>query len=219
MYAVTKRNSGAPVRNIVQLAAGILSWSRCIFYSSLIFLLNVLDPRLAVLCYIDTGKRARTRSRRDLTRSNCSFFADSCMFWLVNEGGLRNNVLPSQLGTFDDWAPAVLQESARLGPGDLPTGLLKRECLFTAARFRAPKAYNLQLPSSDGVEVGSLKKFKGISHVSLKALPYENFRQSNRDRVITASWCLRPSRAGQVVMQKRSVALHTALNLKRGGEV
>jgi hypothetical protein len=54
LYAKTVHNEGAKIVNLNMIAATILGSSRVVFLSKVLTLLRCLDPRLAVICYMDT---------------------------------------------------------------------------------------------------------------------------------------------------------------------
>ncbi len=54
LYALTERNKGARIRNLLQLSAAILAESKVLFFSKLHWMLTVADPSKLQLAYCDT---------------------------------------------------------------------------------------------------------------------------------------------------------------------
>ena len=51
LYALTERNTEGKIRNLLQISAGILSWSKVIFFHKINWILTVADPDKAELMY------------------------------------------------------------------------------------------------------------------------------------------------------------------------
>lgn len=56
LYATTCHVPNQKIKNVLQLASNILNESKIIFYSTILFLLSVINPALGVACYKDTDR-------------------------------------------------------------------------------------------------------------------------------------------------------------------
>ena len=66
LFAITKSNKSAKIRNLCQLAAAILSNSKVIFFDAIFFFLQHLSAKRAELTYIDTDSSLFSLSSPDL---------------------------------------------------------------------------------------------------------------------------------------------------------
>ncbi len=201
LFAVTRRNPDAAIFNLSELAASVLCSSRLIFFSHILFLLTVMDPTRAQLCYLDT---------------------DSLM-WFVRHRRLEDNVRREFLPLFERYRNAILEDE------DSPwaqNNRLKLEGVFGGSLFTTLKCYTL-LPLEENEGDEPVKKTKGIGRVPREKMTPAHFllpapsRDDNAaaaaqdERPLTASWVLRATRGLTMTMHVRSARLPNPNNFKR----
>ena len=154
LYMIKYPQKNCQIKNLLQVGATILGYSRVIFFDHLFNFLSLLDSRKSELCYIDT---------------------DSCFFFVADEDikkcvkeGMENDFIKLSKNMFVDTQSNVTQ-----------AGKLKMEGYFKAGYFRCPKSYVLQ-PFSDTDE--RIVKNKGISSKVCNKIPNEAFLVNSRKR-------------------------------------
>ena len=197
VFAVTRRNPDAAIFNLSELAASVLCSSRLIFFSHILFLLTVLDPTRAQLCYLDT---------------------DSLMIF-VRHRKFEDNLRPEFLRLFERHRNAVLEDA------DSPwaqNNRLKLEGVFGGSLFTTLKCYTLLPLEEEGEHEEEVKKTKGIGRVprekmnrALFSLPPPGADASEDSRPLTASWVLRATRGLTMTMHVRTARLPNPTNFKR----
>ncbi len=216
IFALTRKNPGALVRNLIQVASGVLCHSRNIFYGHLLFLITVMDP----------------------TRLQCAYFDTDSAMLLANKPTLKGNVRPELMDVFLKNHNAVFEDpTSPLAQNNR----LKLEGVFSSSFFYSLKQYILlPLDEAEDVEGGQaevLKKTKGISkvvrmqmephHFMLQPLivqdsgpeeqPFsqERLLPEKRKDLLAASWILRGTRGLQVMMSIRTTRFVVPVNYKR----
>ena len=166
LFAITKSNSKAKIKNLCQLAAAILSNSKVIFFDALFFFLKHFSAKRAELTYIDT---------------------DSSLFSLSSPD-LMDVVEEKHKESFVKNVDKYLHNGE---PEKHAHGKFKLETLCRGGLFHSPKCYWLG-PEVDGkeesrkrkldkdVEVpegeeNCMKRFKGTSRNAQNALKREHF--------------------------------------------
>ncbi len=207
LYGLTERNSGARIKNLLQLSAGILSWSKVIFYDKIAWMLEVLDMAKAEIAYLDT---------------------DSVVVAAVSPN-FEDCLLPHMRRKYEREKHRIFADpEAQLAPN----GLLKEEfkvslllrCLETSsdgffqgdqAIIRALKMYFFENSETSQTIV----RVKGASMQTHSALSREDFGQ-NMDRPLYANrYKLAATRGHDMSISMDSRKIITAFNSKRRCEV
>jgi hypothetical protein len=115
LYALTRSGEDSKICNILQVSGWILAQSRLVFFGIVSHLMDVLDPRKAQLCYIDTDSAVYVTALENV--ADC----------------LRPGLDPSVL----DKVMADPRHERHQG------GKMKHESTHTAGLFRCPKCYYL----------------------------------------------------------------------------
>ena len=184
------------IKNLLQVGATILGYSRVIFFNHLYNFLSLLDSRKSELCYIDTD--------------SCFFFvADEDIKKCVKEGE-EKEFLQTSKEMFVDTQSTVTQ-----------AGRLKLEGYFKAGFFRCPKSYILQ-PFSD--KEGRIVKNKGISSKVCEQIPNEAFLVNSHKRkasddlgeeMFFQDLRLNPTMGEQIVISYKRRKMSNPINCKR----
>ncbi len=204
VFALSRKNPDALVRNIAQLASTVLCNSRNIFYAKILFLLTVMDPGRLQLAYVDT---------------------DSVMLWAHHRDPV-DNVRPEFLDLFKEYYHSIFEDLSSSLPQN---NRLKNEGIFSSSFFYTLKQYTLlPLPPLEGGEENggeALRKTKGIPRQARVKMQPSHFRLPDvddgqdplqkRDKLLSASWIMRGTRGLQVMMSIRTSALPNPVNLKR----
>jgi hypothetical protein len=135
LYAATRENSDAKIRNVNAIAATILSQSRVVFLSKILSLLRCLDPRLAELCYIDTVRGIKGGGRIGLWWT--VVLQDSVIITHHYEV-LADNVRPEMREAFEAANLMEVPNSDRE-----QSGVFKIESVHLEAYLRGIKTYHL----------------------------------------------------------------------------
>ena len=157
LYHLKYPLSNSSIRNLLQVGAMILGYSRVIFYNQILTLLNFLDPKKAELCYLDT---------------------DSVMFFLAS-ANLKDCIKQGKESEFEK----VSKNKLFVDPTSKYTqaGLMKMEGYYQAGFFKCIKNYVL-IPFSHTNEE-RVTKSKGMARVIKDQLPKECFYVSDRKRL------------------------------------
>lgn len=212
IYAVTRNNDGASIFNAVQISCCILSASRVMFLSKLLYILRVCDPGKVELAYWDTDSYLLSSYHKN--------FRNLILPRLKN----RKNEIIRKL--FED--PHSDREQS---------SLLKVEGVFKLGIFKCCKCYLLEHPvhfdkeslfrenedeSTDEEEAevmmqnGRIVRMKSVSKKLHGLLKYNHYGQ-NPQKSIKIAHCvvMRPSKDMRVHMQTDSKTLGHAMNFKR----
>ena len=201
------------IRNLLQVGAMILGYSRVIFYNQILTLLQLLDSKKAELCYLDT---------------------DSVMFFLAG-ANLKDCVKPGKELDFEKAASKLF-----VNPTSKFTqaGLMKMEGYYQAGFFKCIKNYIL-LPFPHTKEEKVIKS-KGTARVVRNQLPTECFYVSNRkaekednnnsthdisvsnkkkvqsqEKLFFQHYSLHPTLGEQLVISRKRKVMPNSINCKR----
>ena len=215
LYHLKYSLSNSLIRNLLQVGAMILGYSRVIFYTKILTLLKLLDPKKAELCYLDT---------------------DSVMFFLASSN-LKLCVKKGQEAEFENLSKSQLF----VDPTSKFTqaGLMKMEGYYQAGFFKCIKNYIL-LPFSNTNEK-KVTKCKAMARVIKNQIPNESFLVSNRKRKMETAksnctyneppikkqkmlsreklffqhYSLHPTMGEQMVISKKRRKMPNSINCKR----
>ena len=176
LFAITKSNSKAKIKNLSQLAAAILSNSKVIFFDAVYFFLKCFSAKKAELTYLDTDSALFTVSSVDLMDLVEDRYKDE----------FRENI----------------DKYLHMGEPDKPAhGKLKIETVCRGGIFHSPKCYWLASeidveeekkskkrkaeadPMENSGEASCMKRFKGTSRSVQNSLKKEHF-DLNKDTML-----------------------------------
>ena len=190
LFALTRTNLDAKICNVAQLAASVLSNSRVIFMGALSQLLtDLLDPRLAELCYTDT---------------------DSCLWATAHEDledCLREGVAPERLRSLLVDADSAVQQGGRL----------KLEGTFTAALFRSPKCYALTNRLDPSLDTRRMRSVARRAQALLQ--PHHYGQNPETQGVVVGRVSLRPTKGFQMTLQEEFHKTTHGFNFQRRADV
>ena len=197
LYAVTEKNTEAKIENVAQISAGILGTSKCIFFTKINFLTDIMDPALFQICYLDTDS----------------------IYMTIARDSLEECVKPGRMEEFEAKRHVIFENS---DSDRHQGGLLKIEGEYRRAYFPGLKNYYLdneieEILSQPVKSIPSATyRAKGISHLGQRNLAVEHFKVSvDSDNVSTNVWRLRPQPNMTLGMTPVSRKLNKPLNLKR----
>lgn len=187
-YMIERGRESAKIRNLCQFGGAVLGWSRVVFYSHMLKLLNCLDPKKAHLVYCDTDSQV----------------------WHLARSSLFECVLPEKKNQFNKIRDEIFADEK--APECSP-GLMKVEGFFKYGIFRAAKTYFLE-----GFKEGEIcARAKGIPHKIQKRMEHGDYSLSENDdrQKFYRSFALTPTVGGEIAITVRERKTTNMVNMKR----